>query len=115
MEFLKNNALKFLKEAEEAFNRKDYNFTMFFIEQFFQLALKYLLWKKYGEFPNTYSLRILFELTKDDNLMEYYRNNLDLFREIQLSYIASRYFDVEYSENIAKSALKLAKDFVRRI
>ncbi len=113
MEFLKRNALKFLEEAEEAFNKGDYNLTMFFVEQFFQLALKYLLYRKYGEFPKTHSLKMLFELTKDESLIEYYRNNLDLLRDIELSYIASRYLDVEYSEKVAKDALNLAKSFVR--
>ncbi|ADB57582.1 HEPN domain-containing protein [Archaeoglobus profundus] len=113
MEFLKKNALKFLSEAKEAFDKKDYNLTMFFVEQFFQLALKYILYKKYGDFPKTHSLKMLFELTKDENLIKYYRENLDLFRDIELSYIAARYFDVEYSENVAKKSLKLAEDFVR--
>ena len=111
MMFLKRNALAFLDEAEEAFNKRNYAFTMFFVEQFFQLSLKYLLYRKYGEFPKTHSLRTLFSLTKDQKLIDYYKSNLDLFREIELSYIASRYLDVEYSENVAKSALKLAKEF----
>ncbi len=115
MEFLKKNALKFLEEAKEAFNRGDYNLTMFFVEQFFQLALKYLLYKKYGEFPKTHSLKMLFELTKDNDLISYYKANLDLFRDIELAYIASRYLDIEYSEGVAKSALNLAKDFAERL
>ena len=109
MEFLKRNALKFLSEAEEAFVRRDYSFTMFFVEQFFQLALKYILYKKYGDFLKTHSLRTLFELTRDSSLVSYYRCNLDLFREIELSYIASRYMDVEYSEEVARKALNLAE------
>ena len=114
MEFLKRKALKFLEKASESFNKKEYEFTMFFIEQFFQLILKYILYKKFGDFPKTHSLRILFELTKDNNLIEFYRQNLDLFREIELAYVASRYFDVEYSENIAKKALDLAKEFLNK-
>ncbi|MCS7366227.1 MAG: HEPN domain-containing protein [archaeon GB-1867-035] len=113
MDFLRKNALKFLDEAEEAFKKKDYSFTMLFIEQFFQLTLKYLLYKKYGEFPKTHSLKTLFQLTKNDNLINYYKQNLDLLREIELSYIASRYMDVEYSEDIANKALNLAKNFAR--
>jgi len=115
MDFLRKNALKFLDEAEEAFKKKDYSFTMLFVEQFFQLTLKYLLCKKYGEFPKTHSLKTLFQLTKNDNLISYYKQNLDLLREIELSYIASRYMDVEYSENIANKALNLAKNFAREL
>ncbi len=114
MEFLKRNALKFLDEAEEAFEKKDYGFTMFFVDQFFQLILKYILYRKYGEYPKTHSLKYLFELTRDGELIGYYRSNLDLFREVELSYIASRYMDIEYSENVARRALNLARDFKRR-
>jgi len=114
MEFLKRNALKFLEEAKEAFSKNDYGFTMFFVEQFFQLSLKYLLYKKYGDFPKTHSLKTLFELTKDTILISYYRQNLDLLREIELSYIASRYMEIEYSKKIAERALLLAEDFKRR-
>ena len=75
--------------------------------------MKYILYKKYGEFPKTRILKMLLELTKDENLIKYYRENLDLFRDIELSYIATRYFDVECSENVVKKSLKLAEDFVR--
>ena len=50
MEFLKKNALKFLSEAKEAFGNIE------------------ILYKKYREFPKTHNLRMLFELTKDENL-----------------------------------------------
>ncbi len=111
MEFLKKNALKFLSEAEESFGKKDYNMTMFFIEQFFQLSLKYVLYKKYGEFPKTHNLKLLFEITKDNELIKCYRENIDTFREIELSYIASRYMDVEYTEGVARKSLELAEKF----
>lgn len=58
MEFLKKNALKFLSEAKEAFDKKDYNLMMFFVEQFFQLALKYILYNKYGDFSKDDCLSI---------------------------------------------------------
>ncbi len=114
MEFLRKNALKFLEEAEEAFSKGDYGFTMFFVEQFLQLSLKYILYRRYGEFPKTHSFKILFELTKDLSLIDYYKQNMDLFREIELSYIASRYMDIEYSREVAEKALLLARDFRER-
>ncbi len=115
MEFLKKNALKFLQEAEDSFARGDYSFTMFFVEQFFQLMLKYLLYRRYGDFPRTHSLKTLFDLTKDENLQKFYRDNLDLVRDIELSYIASRYMDVDYSEAVARKALNLAKRFLELV
>ncbi|QOJ79012.1 HEPN domain-containing protein [Infirmifilum lucidum] len=111
MEFLRGNALKFLGLAEEMLERGDYGLAMFFVEQFFQLSLKYVLYRKYGDFPKTHSLRILFELTKEERYTEFYRENLDLLREIKLSHVASRYFDVEYSEGVARRAVGLARRF----
>ncbi|ADC65577.1 HEPN domain protein [Ferroglobus placidus DSM 10642] len=115
MEFLKKNAKKFLEKAEESFEKGEYNFVMFFVEQFFQLILKFLIAKKFGEFPKTHNFKILFELTEDETLMKFYRENLDLLREIELSYVASRCFDVEYSKNVAERSLNLAKTFLRVI
>lgn len=112
MEFLKTNALKFLDKAEESFKKGEYNFAMFFIEQFFQLVLKYIIGKKYGDFPKTHSLKILFELTKDNDLIRFYKENMDTFRDIELAYIASRYFDVEYSKSSAENSLILARKFM---
>ncbi|MHA1210567.1 MAG: HEPN domain-containing protein [Candidatus Freyarchaeota archaeon] len=115
MDFLKKNAYGFLDEAVDAFKRKDYKFTMFFVEQFFQLALKYVLAKKYGEFPKTHSLKTLINLTKDKKLINYYKENLRLFRETELSHIASRYMDVDYDEEVARSALNLAEEFKKAL
>ena len=112
MEFLKKNAMKFLEKAEESFEKGEYNFTMFFVEQFLQLMLKYLIGKKFGDFPKTHSLKILFELTEDENLQRFYRENFDVLREVELSYVASRYFDVEYSREVAERSLKVAKKLV---
>ena len=112
MEFLKKNALKFLIKAEDSFKNGEFNFTMFFIEQFFQLSLKYIISRKYGDFPRTHSLKILFELTKDERLFKFYKENLDVLREIELSYIASRYFDVEYTRKIAENSLRVAEKFL---
>ncbi|HDN83092.1 MAG TPA: HEPN domain-containing protein [Candidatus Altiarchaeales archaeon] len=115
MKFLLNNAKKFLKKAKESHEKGEYNFTMFFLEQFFQLTLKYLLYKRYGEFPKTHSLKLLFEILKEEKLLEFYTKNADLFREIELSYIAARYFDVEYSENIGRKCLNLAESFLKLV
>ena len=82
------------------------------MEQFLQLSLKYLIGKKYGDYPKIHNLRSLFELTKDGAFLDFYKQNLDTFREIELSYIASRYLDIEYSPTIAEKSLKLAKEFL---
>ncbi len=109
MDFLKRNALKFLEEAQESFNKGDYAFTMFFVEQAVQLTLKYLIARRFGDFPRTHSLKLLFELTGDDELMNFYEENVDLIREIELAYIATRYTEVDYTKGVAERALQLAK------
>jgi len=40
MDFLKRNATKFLRLAEEMLQKGDYSMAMLFTEQFFQLSLK---------------------------------------------------------------------------
>ncbi|WP_456478549.1 HEPN domain-containing protein [Geoglobus ahangari] len=112
MEFLKNNALKFLKKAEESLRDGDYNFTMFFAEQSLQLMLKYLIAKKFGEFPKTHNLKTLFYLTDDEMLIKFYEDNMDILRELELSYVASRYFDVDYSEDVAKKGVETVRKFM---
>ncbi|AIG98591.1 HEPN domain-containing protein [Archaeoglobus fulgidus] len=109
MEFLKNKALRFYSKALESFEKGEYDFTMFFVEQTVQLAIKYLIARRFGEIPKTHNLRILFEIAEQE---EFYRNNLDVLREIELAYTASRYFDVEYSKEIAEKSLSVAKKVI---
>ena len=115
MEFLMKNAMKFLDEAQESFRKDDYAFTMLFVEQAIQLALKYLIAKKFGDFPRTHSLKVLFELTEDEEIMELYRENVDLIREIELAYIAARYTEVEYTREVAERAIRLARKLLEVI
>ncbi len=109
MEFLKQKAIRFYSKAIESFEKGEYDFAMFFVEQSIQLGLKFLISKKFGEIPKTHSLRILFELAELEN---FYRSNLDVLREIELAYTASRYFDVEYSKQIAERSISIAKKFL---
>ncbi len=53
MEFLKKNALKFLEKAEESLEKEEYSLS------------KYFLFKKYGDFLKTNSLKKLFYLTDE--------------------------------------------------
>ncbi|MGC9104418.1 MAG: HEPN domain-containing protein [Candidatus Methanodesulfokora sp.] len=115
MDFLRRNAMKFLEEAHESFKKGDYAFTMLFVEQAVQLALKYFLARKFGEFPKSHSLKLLFELADDERLTEFYRNEIDLIRDIELSHVAARYMDVEYTEEAARRALDLAERLIKVI
>ncbi len=109
MDFIRKNAIKFLEKAEESYRRNEYNFAVFFAEQSLQLFLKYHIGKKYGEFPKTHSLKTLFELTESKSLRSIYHENVDTVRELELSYVASRYMDVEYSQKAAWKCIELVK------
>lgn len=104
--------MKFLKKAEESLKDGEYNFAMFFAEQAIQLMLKYLIAKKFGEFPKTHNLKTLFYLTDDEMLIKFYEDNIDILREPELSYVASRYFDVDYSEDIARRGIEAVRKFM---
>ncbi|MDK2795563.1 MAG: hypothetical protein PWQ58_762 [Archaeoglobaceae archaeon] len=112
MDFLKQKALKFYKKAVESFEKQEFDFVMFFVEQSIQLGLKFLISKRFGEIPKTHNFRILFELAE---LESFYKENLDTIREIELAYTASRYFDVEYSKEIAEKSISLAKKFLEML
>ncbi|MCS7138044.1 MAG: HEPN domain-containing protein [Candidatus Caldarchaeum sp.] len=60
-EFLKKRALAFLVDAQTDFGRGEYDLTLFHVEQFMQLYLKHLLYRKVGDFPKTHSPSELFK------------------------------------------------------
>lgn len=45
-------------------------------------------------------------------MLKFYKENLDVLRETEPSYIASRYFDVEYSMKIVENSLMVAEKFL---
>lgn len=55
-DFLKRRALDFLACAESDFERGRYSLVLFHVEQFLQLYLKHLLYRKIGDFPKTHSI-----------------------------------------------------------
>jgi HEPN domain-containing protein len=112
MEFLKKKALRFYSKAIESFEKEEFDFAMLFLEQAIQLGLKFVISRKYGEIPKTHSFKLLFELAE---MKDFYIENADTLREIELAYTASRYFDVEYSKNTVERCLKLAKKFLDSI
>jgi HEPN domain-containing protein len=113
MDFLKRNALDFLKYAELLFNNQNYNLAMFSLEQSLQLALKYYLSELTGSFPRTHDivdlLKKIVELTNNSKLSEILKNDictLDLLKE---AYIASRYLPSNYDKEAVEKAMNLVK------
>ncbi|MEM0476560.1 MAG: HEPN domain-containing protein [Candidatus Aenigmatarchaeota archaeon] len=112
MEELKTKAKYFEEEAFEAFKNKRFTLVVFFVEQAIQLYLKYLLFKKVGEYPKTHNLRILFnEASKIINLKNFIQENEEIIDLLQTSYIEARYTPTEFSKKSAKIALEFLKKF----
>ncbi|BBL45831.1 DNA-binding protein [Nanobdella aerobiophila] len=111
--FLEENAKYFEEKAKEAYKEGKYKFTLFFTEQALQLYLKYILYKKFEEYPKTHKLKELFEISKNINskFIDFYNENSDVIDLIEEAYITSRYLDKEYSEKSAKKSIELINKF----
>jgi len=109
-EFLKNNADEFLKNAENLINEGVYNLAAFNIEQAVQLYLKYLLAKKIGEFPKTHSIKRLISECSNfcQELETILKENVNIVGEIEMAYISSRYYPIEFLEDEVKNMLEVA-------
>ncbi len=82
--FCKKNSIRFLEKTVDSYHIEKYNFAVFFTEQSLQLMLKYATGEKFGEFPRTHNLKILFTLTESGALKKLYRENVDVVRELSL-------------------------------
>ena len=111
---LKRRALGFLENAKDNFGRGEYDLTLFHVEQFLQLYLKYLLYEKVGAYPKTYSLIYLFKeamkVFEDDEVREFFDKNLEAINLLEDAYVTSRYLPREYDEKIAEKMLDFAKE-----
>ena len=109
---LKEKAKVFEEEAFEAFSKERYFLVLFFVEQSIQLYIKHILLKKFGDYPKTHNLRVLFkELNKVVNLQKFLEENEDIIDLLVTSYIESRYTEVEFSKKSAEKALEFLKKF----
>lgn len=116
-EYLKENADKFLENAEYLFGNGTYNLSAFNIEQAMQLYLKHLLAVKLGDFPKTHSLKRLFMEMKDICLEAYeiFEDNINTVGDIESAYISSRYFPTEFLQKEVSNMLRIAKEIRRAI
>ena len=110
---LRKRALGFLENAKDNFNREEFDLVLFHVEQFLQLYLKYLLYRKVGTYPKTHSLTYLLkEVIKaydDDRLRELLGENLEALNLLEDAYITSRYVPREYDRELAERILAFAK------
>jgi len=112
-EILKKRALSFLRDAREDFKHGDYDLVLFYVEQFMQLFLKFLMYRKISDYSKTHSIiKLLRDLTKvyeGCGLESFVNENLEMLYLLEESYISSRYLPREYDEEIASRALRLSE------
>ncbi len=96
---LKERAIAAHRRALEAFNKGDYDWAVFLLEQSLQLLVKYFLALKIGYFPRTYSLSRLLEESGelDQSFSLFLEKNRVAISFLEDAYISSRYLPRRYS------------------
>jgi len=117
LEKMRKNALNFLRDAEDNFNRGEYGLVILCVEQFLQPYLRYLLLSKMGVNPRTKVLgRLMKEAAEILNAPEIrilYENNLDAVYIVEASEITSQYMPKSYEREIASRVLEFARKSLR--
>lgn len=113
-ELLRKRALSFLRDARSDMEHGDYDLVLFHVEQFIQLYLKHLLYRKIGDYPKTRSIiRLLKDVVRvynDRSLDDFIDRNLEALYLLEEAYISSRYLPREYDRDIATRILKLGEE-----
>jgi len=104
-DLLLRRAEKLFKDSIKSYEEGFYDLALVYLGQSLQLFLKAKILEKYGKFPKTHNLRVLFEvlnydLSYDELLV------VDLLEDV---YISGRYLEKEYSEEEYKKALEFVK------
>ena len=107
-----------IKRAKHFFRISDYDVSMnrydvalFHLEQAAQLALKAYLFKVFGDFPRTHSIRELIEVSDNECLKGLATEKWFVVDILEDAYIGARYFIRRYGE---KEFVE-AKNFVERL
>jgi len=112
MDFLKKKAKYFEEEAREAYEKNRFTLVLFFVEQSIQLYLKYLIYKRIGDYPKTYNLKVLFEnLNRLIDISEFITENEEIIDLLTTSYIESRYTMMEYGKKSVELSLRFLDKF----
>lgn len=109
-EVIKRRAEAFLKNAKYLLEIGEWDLSIFNLEQYCQLILKYKLLIKTGSYPRTHSLRRLIrELSKISPKLESLikdEDKLHYTARLEEAYLTSRYIPYVYEEFEARSLLK---------
>ncbi|MCX8169831.1 MAG: HEPN domain-containing protein [Candidatus Methanomethyliaceae archaeon] len=110
VEVIKRRAEAFLKNAKYLLEIGEWDLSIFNLEQYCQLILKYKLLIKTGSYPRTHSLRRLIrELSKISPKLESLikdEDKLHYIARLEEAYLTSRYIPYVYEESEARSLLK---------
>lgn len=111
IEILLKRANGFILDSLEDLKRGDYDLAMFHIEQACQLIIKAKLLDLTGYFERTHSLRRLLNdlssIFKQKELERFVNENWNVLRNLEFSYIASRYFPEEFRRDEVEEALEI--------
>lgn len=115
-ELLKRRALSFFKNAKSDYEHGDYDLVLFHVEQSIQLYLKYLLYRKMGDYPKVHSIVRLFKdvarIYDSKELNDFLNRNLEAMYLLEEAYISSRYLPREYDKEIATRILKVGEEAI---
>ncbi|MBS7634871.1 HEPN domain-containing protein [Candidatus Bathyarchaeota archaeon] len=113
-EVIRRRAEAFLRTAKYLLENGEWDLSVFNLEQYCQLILKYKLLVKAGSYPRTHSLRRLIrELAKINHKLQFLikdEDKLHYVARLEEAYLTSRYIPYIYEENEARSLFKFVME-----
>jgi len=117
--FLKERAQEFWKEAIRNIEEGNYNLAAFHLEQAMQLYLKYLIGKELGEWPKTHYLYELLskinEIYKNEKLKKFQEENELFWDDLSDAYFTSRYYPRTFSKSLVENFKKYCEEFFKLV
>ena len=108
IEKLKKRAESFLKIAKISYKEKDYDISMFSLEQATQLFLKPKILEFNVSFPKAHIFELI-EFLKKLNFKIKIEKYKEIIEKLNVAYISSRYLPISFSEKEVKKALKFVE------
>ncbi len=125
-ELLRRRCRVFYEYAQQAFERRDYDTTLFMCEQAIQLCLKSILLRMLGFIPRGHGVRELLgvfsrtlrELGKMElslRVSSFTERRRDVLRLIEEAYVVSRYLAKTYEREDAEKAIEATVELIKLI
>jgi len=105
-EKLISRAIQFLRDALNDANRGFFDLALVHLEQALQLLLKAKIFERLGEFPTTHSIKVLLKNLGEEDLLN---KNREIINILETSYIAGRYYDIEFEREDFEKALEFVR------